>query len=196
MNSCTCPSVRKPSSWSARIADALPCHGPDVHVCSPPAVAPVDGGGDQQPPDPVAAATPVDDDGLDGRLGAVPEQPGEPDEVAAVDRDPGVDPVGQRQVVVEPGPGIVAADRGVVVDLPMVLDELCVQPATGVQVGRPVGAHLHARMVAGPAGICALASGGCFERMLWVRVDDRPIAGSTCSAAISAARTGWSPGGT
>jgi hypothetical protein len=66
-----------------------------------------------------------------------------PDDLVAIDSNPGDNPLGKRQVLVEAGPWVVATDGRVVVDLAMVLDELRVQAFAGCSVLRSVCTDLH-----------------------------------------------------
>jgi hypothetical protein len=95
---------------------------------------------EEAPADAARPSRPGDDDRLDVGLVPAHEQRREADDALAQDGDPEAGQLGVAQVLVEPGPRVVAADTRVPVDLPMPLHELAVQGAARLQVRGLVGA--------------------------------------------------------
>jgi hypothetical protein len=118
-------------------------HGLDVHIRRSAPTRFLHCGLDEAPAHTSSSVAPVDDNWLDRGLVTFPVQAGETDDGAIVNGDPGGDSLGERVVLVEASAWMVAADRGVGVDLAMVLDELRVQSSARIEIAGQVLTNLH-----------------------------------------------------
>ena len=96
---------------------------------------------DKQPPDAPAAETISDDDRFDLAAGAVVEQARKTDNGAIEIGHPGRHPFRHSEIVVKGTPGILASDRRVFVDPPVMLSQFRPQHPAGRIVTRRVIAH-------------------------------------------------------
>jgi hypothetical protein len=127
-------------------------HRLDVHVCSSSATRLLDRRLDERSAHTHPPVAPTDHDRLDRGLLTLPQQPSETDRSTVVDSDPREDTLRERQVLVEAGTRIPTTDRAIVVDLAMVLDQLRVQVAAGVEVLGSVLPNTHRKILSSREG--------------------------------------------